>query len=149
MSDELSNNKRIAKNTLILYFRMFLLMGVSLYTVRLLLIELGVEDYGIYNVVGGIIILFSFLNNAVTQSTQRYLAFYLGKKDQSVLNEVFSMSINIFMLMMMCVVILAETVGLWFLNYKLSFPAEKMVEVNITYPIAIVTLACLLTLIPV
>ena len=139
MSDELSNNKRIAKNTLILYFRMFLLMGVSLYTVRLLLIELGVEDYGIYNVVGGIIILFSFLNNAVTQSTQRYLAFYLGKKDQSVLNEVFSMSINIFMLMMMCVVILAETVGLWFLNYKLSFPAEKMVEVNITYQITIIS----------
>lgn len=130
-------NKRIAKNTLILYFRMFLLMGVSLYTVRLLLIELGVEDYGIYNVVGGIIILFSFLNNAVTQSTQRYIAFYLGRKDQKSLNEVFSMSINIFLIMMLVVVIFGETLGLWFLNTQLVFPQEKMQEVNITYQVTI------------
>ena len=101
MSDYSENNKRIAKNTLFLYFRMFLLMAVSLYTVRLLLIELGVEDYGIYNVVGGIVILFTFLNNAVTQSTQRYLAFYLGKKDEETLSKVFSMSINIFLLMLL------------------------------------------------
>ena len=139
MNTRAEDNRRIAKNTLILYFRMFLLMGVSLYTVRLLLMELGVIDYGIYNVTGGIIILFTFLNNAVTQSTQRYLAFYLGKRDQVALNEVFSMSINIFMCMMFVVVVLAETIGLWFLNSKLFFPPEKMTEVNITYQITIIT----------
>ncbi len=137
MSDNIENSKRIAKNTLFLYFRMFLLMAVSLYTVRLLLIELGVEDYGIYNVVGGIVILFSFLNNAVTQSTQRYLAFYLGKNDSETLRKVFSMSINIFLLILLVVFILSETVGLWFLNYVLVFPADRMIEINLTYQITI------------
>lgn len=139
MSDYSENNKRIAKNTLFLYFRMFLLMAVSLYTVRLLLIELGVEDYGIYNVVGGIVILFTFLNNAVTQSTQRYLAFYLGKKDDETLSKVFSMSINIFLLMLLVVFILSETAGLWFLNYCLVFPEERMLEVNLTYQVTIIS----------
>jgi len=76
-----SNTKRIAKNTLMLYFRQILIMGVSLYTVRVVLNTLGAEDYGIYNVVAGVVVLFSFLNNAMATSTQRFLNFNLGKED--------------------------------------------------------------------
>lgn len=76
---QISNNKRIAKNTLLLYFRMIFMMAVSLYTSRVVLDALGVEDFGIYNVVGGVITLFSFVNGAMSSSTQRYITFELGK----------------------------------------------------------------------
>ena len=80
MSNQTSdNNKRIAKNTILLYFRMIFMMAVQLYTSRVVLNTLGVEDYGIYNVVGGVVAMFSFLNNAMTASTQRYITFELGK----------------------------------------------------------------------
>lgn len=139
MESSSDSNKRIFKNAMMLYFRMFILMGVSLYTVRLLLKELGVVDYGIYNVVGGIIIFFTFLNTAVAQSTQRYLSFYLGKDDAQKLRDVFSMSVNIFLLMLAVVFIIAETVGLWFLNTRLNFPEGRVLEINITYQVTIVT----------
>ena len=90
MADTLANNKRIAKNTLMLYFRMILLLIISLYTSRVILRELGVDDYGIYNVVGGIIVILSFLNNAMASATQRFLNVEMGRKDQ--------MAVNIFIL---------------------------------------------------
>ena len=89
------NNKRIAKNTLLLYFRMILIMGVSLYTSRIVLNTLGVEDYGIYNVVGGIVIVLSFLNGAMAGATQRYLNIELGRKDYEKLKKVFTTSLLI------------------------------------------------------
>ena len=75
------NNKRIAKNTMFLYVRMLLIMGVTLYTSRIVLQVLGVEDFGIYNVVGGVVVLFTFVNNAMVSSTQRFLNYELGRKD--------------------------------------------------------------------
>ena len=81
MQDISTNNKRIAKNTLFLYMRMLLIMAVSLYTSRVVLNALGVEDYGIYNVVGGVVAMFAFLNGALVTTTQRYLTFELGKGD--------------------------------------------------------------------
>ena len=93
MSSE--NNKRIAKNTAMLYLRMLITMAVSLYTSRVVLNTLGVEDFGIYNVVGGVVTMFSFLNSSMASATQRFLSFELGKKNFEQLRRVFSMSVNI------------------------------------------------------
>ena len=95
MSDiNISNNKRIAKNTMMLYIRMLLSMIVSLYTSRVVLNILGVEDYGIYNVVGGVVVLFSFLNNAMASATQRFLNFELGRGDVLEVKRIFSISMT-------------------------------------------------------
>ena len=93
--NEAANNKRIAKNTIMLYIRMILTMLISLYTSRVVLKTLGVEDFGIYNVVGGIIVMFGFLNSAMTNATQRYLSYELGKGDYKKLNTVFSSAVII------------------------------------------------------
>ena len=90
MSNVGENSKRIAKNTLLLYFRMLFMMVISLYTSRVILSVLGIEDYGIYNVVAGVVAMFGFLNSAMTVGTQRYLTFELGKEDYCQLQKVFS-----------------------------------------------------------
>lgn len=127
------NNRRIARNTLFLYMRMLLIMAVSLFTFRMLLKELGETDYGTYNVVGGVVILFSFLNSAMTQSTQRFLSYYIGKKDNDMLQRVFSMSVNVHIVIAIAALLLAETIGLWFLNTYMQFPPGSMSSVNIVY----------------
>ena len=109
------NNKRIAKNTLFLYIRMLLIMGVTLYTSRVVLQVLGVEDFGVYNVVGGIVVLFTFVNNAMVTSTQRFLNYELGHGDSEVVRRVFSASVTIHLGIALLTFVLAETVGLWFL----------------------------------
>ena len=95
MPDVSQNNKRIAKNTLLLYFRMFFMMAVSLYTSRVVLNTLGVEDYGIYNVVGGIVAMFSFINSSMSAATQRYITFALGRDDKVRLKKIFNTSLII------------------------------------------------------
>ena len=95
MTSHTEDNKRIAKNTVMLYLRMFLIMGVSLYTSRVVLQVLGVTDYGIYNVVGGVVSLFSFIHSAMTSATQRYITFALGKEDQQNFHNTFCTSLNI------------------------------------------------------
>lgn len=126
-------NRRIFKNTLLLYFRMAVTMGVTLYTSRVILSVLGIEDYGIYNIVGGIVVLFSFLNSALTQATQRFLTFELGKKDYDMFNKVFNMTILMYLLLIVLVIVLAETVGLWFLNNKLNISDDRMYAANWVY----------------
>ena len=101
MTDTSANNKRIAKNTLLLYFRMFFTMLVSLYTSRVVLSALGVEDFGIYNVVGGIVVLFSFINSAMTLSTQRFLNFELGRENIGEAQKVFAASLNIYLFLVL------------------------------------------------
>lgn len=133
------NSKRIAKNTILLYFRMFLTMGVSLYTSRIVLNTLGVEDFGIYNVVGGVVMMFSFLNSSMSSATQRFLSFELGKKDYAQLKKVFSMSINIHAIIAIAIFILAETIGLWFLNAKLVIPVERLETANWVYQFSILS----------
>ena len=98
MTDISANNIRIAKNTLLLYFRMLFMMLVSLYTSRVILSALGIEDFGIYNVVGGVITMFGFFNGAMSSSTQRYITFALGKGDFNQLQKVFQTSVNIHLL---------------------------------------------------
>lgn len=135
----MSNNKRIAKNTIFLYIRMLILMLVSLYTSRVVLAALGVEDYGIYNVVGGIVVLFTFINNAMITSTQRYLNFELGKNDLQQAKKVFSVSLNIHIFIALIVLLLAETVGLWFLNTTIQYPEARDFAVQVTYQLSILT----------
>ena len=105
MPDNVKDNKRIAKNTLLLYGRMLLIMAVSLYTSRVVLNVLGVEDYGIYNVVGSVVTMFAFLNGALVTTTQRYLTFELGKGDYEQLKRVFTASIYIHGLISLFIVI--------------------------------------------
>lgn len=136
----MSDHKRIAKNALFLYFRMFLTMGVGLYTSRLVLEALGVVDYGIYGLVGGIVTLFSFLNSAMASSTQRYLSFDIGKKDDEQLRKTFNATLNIHFLVAFLVFVLAETIGLWFVNTKLNIPLERINAANWVYQFSIFTL---------
>lgn len=142
MSNELytANNKRIAKNTIYLYFRMLLTMGVSLYTSRVVLNVLGVEDYGIYNIVGGVVVLFSFVNNSLTSATQRFLNFELGTGDILETKRVFSMSLTLHICVAIIVALLAETVGLWFLNTQMNIPSERMDAANWVYQFSILTI---------
>lgn len=120
------DNKRIAKNTLLLYFRMLFMMAVSLFTSRVVLNTLGVEDYGIYNVVGGVVAMFGFINGSMASATQRYITFALGKGDEDRLSTVFSTTLQIHTLISILIVILGETVGLWFLYNKMQIPADRM-----------------------
>lgn len=137
----MSNSERIAKNTIFLYIRMLVLMLVSLYTSRVVLAALGVEDYGVYNVVGGIVVLFTFLNNAMVTSTQRYLNYELGRNDLVQARKVFSSSLNIHLFIALIVFFLAETVGLWFLNSTIRYPESREYAVQVSYQLSIIT-AC-------
>ena len=143
-----SNNKRIAKNTLLLYSRMFILMLTSLFTSRVVLDALGAEDYGLSNVVGGIIVLFSFLNQALQSATQRFLTFNIGRGDKNATHEVFCMSMNCFIILSIVAVILGETVGLWFVNTQLNIPEGRIVAANWVYQFTIVQFVVSLLRIP-
>lgn len=120
------NNKRIAKNTLFLYLRMFVMMLTALFTSRIVLDVLGAADYGLNNIIGGVVVLFSFLNSALLSATQRFLNFHLGRQDYKQTNVVFCMSMNTYLLLSIVVVVLGETVGLWFVNTQLNIPSERM-----------------------
>ena len=142
--DQSANNKRIAKNTLLLYIRMLFTMGVSLFTSRVILQTLGVEDYGIYSVVGGIITMFSFINGGMISATQRYITFEIGKGNVQQLKEVFSTSLQIHALIALIIILLGETVGLLFLYEELVIPAERMTAAFWVYQCSIV--ACVINI---
>ncbi|MFD0931606.1 MATE family efflux transporter [Psychroflexus salinarum] len=120
------DNKLIAKNTIFLYVRMLIVLVVSLYTSRIVLIELGVEDYGIYSVVGGVVMFFGFLNGAMVAGTQRFLSFEIGRNDFSRLKETFNAALLIHIFLAFTILILAETVGLWFVRFYLKIPSNRI-----------------------
>ena len=126
MKNDSSSNKRIAKNTLFLYFRSIFLILITLYTSRVILQSLGVSDFGIYNVVGGVVAMFSMLSNTMHNATQRFLTFALGKADFSNLKKVFMTSITIHIVLGVMLVVLLEVVGVWFLYNKMSMPVERV-----------------------
>lgn len=130
MSDITENNKRIAKNTLFLYFRTFLIMLISLYTSRVVLNVLGVEDYGIYNVVGGVVAMFAVISGSLSSAISRFITFELGKGDLERLKRIFSTSINIQIGISLLIIVLGEAIGGWFLNNKMNIPAERMFAAN-------------------
>ena len=133
------DNKKIAKNTLYLYLRMIITTFVSLYTVRVVLAVLGKEDYGIYNVIGGIVILFSFLNHAMNSATQRFLSYEIGRNDTEMFRKTFSMSINCHAIMAGIIFLLLETVGLWFLCTQMNIPIDRMEAAHWVYQFSIIT----------
>lgn len=135
-----SHNRRIAKNTLMLYIRMILAMGISLYTSRIVLEQLGVSDFGVFNVVGGIVSMFSVLNSAMASSTQRYLTYELGKNDLSKINIVFNTSLQIHIVIAIVVVLIAETFGLWFLNTEMTIPVNSMNAANWVYQFSVLSM---------
>lgn len=130
MNDQTENTKRIAKNTLLLYVRMLFSMLVALYTSRVVLNALGVEDYGIYNVVGGFVAMFSLLTGSISAAISRFLTFELGKGDKRRLLQTFSTSLAVQFILALVVVLLLETVGVWFLNHKMVVPADRMFAAN-------------------
>ena len=144
MSGNTENNKRIAKNTLLLYTRMLLMMLVSLFTSRVILQVLGIEDYGVYNVVGGIVSMFAFINGGMVAATQRYITFELGSGNKERLQRVFSTSLQIHAMISILIVILGETVGLWFLQEKLVIPEDRMIAAMWVYQCSI--LVCVLNI---
>lgn len=143
-----SNNKRIAKNTFLLYLRMILILVVSLYTSRVVLKTLGISDYGVYNVVGGFVSMLAYLNSAFTGASQRFMAFALGKNDRNLILSTFATARKTHLIIALILFVIAETVGLWFINNKLVIDADRMVAANWVYQCSIVTLMITIINIP-
>ena len=143
----MANNHLIAKNTIFLYVRMLLSMGIYLYTTRVVLSILGVEDYGIYNVVGGLVAMFSFLNATMSGATSRFITFELGK-NSSKLQTVFSVALTIHIIIALIVFLIGETFGVWFLENELTIPATKMYEAKWLLQFSIMTMIFSFTQVP-
>ncbi len=130
MNGEKTNNRTIAKNTLLLYGRMFITIILGLFTSRIVLRSLGFSDYGVYNVVGGIVSMLSFLNVGMTQASHRFIAFELGRGNKDALKSVFSNSLLTHAAIAIIVLVVFETAGLWFVNKKLVIPDGRLLAGN-------------------
>ena len=145
---EVHDTKRIAKNTFFMYIRMFVMMLVSLYTSRVILNVLGVEDYGTYNVVGGVVSMFTLLTASMSASISRYLTFSLGKGDYETLRRVFSVSVEVQIAMAVVIVLAVEAVGVWFLNTQMKIPPERMVAANWVMQCSLISFVVGLLMVP-
>lgn len=143
-----NENKRIAKNTFFMYLRMLVTVCVSLYTSRVVLQTLGVVDYGLNNVIGGIIAMFGFINGAMTNTTSRFITFYLGKNDEKKLNGIFNMASFIHAMIAVLIVILGETIGLWFLHHKMTIPEGRMYAAEWLYQLSIANMVIMIMTVP-
>lgn len=132
-----TDNKRIAKNTVFLYLRMILVMGVTLYTSRVVLEQLGAGDYGVYAVVGGVVAMFAFINSSMMSATQRYLNIELGRGTRRTLSDVFATSLTVHGIIAAVAILIGESVGLWFVNAKLVIPQDSMTAANVVYQSAL------------
>ena len=148
MDDKSAQKKRIAKNTLVLYVRMIFLMAINLYTTRVVLQALGVEDYGIYNVVGGIVALFSILSKSLATASSRFLNCEMGRGDEIRLKSVFSVSLSIQVLIAVIIAILVELLGVWFLNNKMVIEPERMQAANWVLQFSVITFCFNLVSVP-
>ena len=142
------NQKTVAKNTLMLYIRMGVMMVVSLYTSRVVLATLGVDDFGIYNVVGGVVVMFSFMNITLTVAIRRFLAYELGQENSGRIQKVFIASIIAVFLASLVIVVGLESIGLWFLNSKLNIPPDRMAAANFVFQFSILSFFFSMNLIP-
>lgn len=147
MTDNTSKSKRIAKNTVMLYVRSLIVMIISLYTSRVILHALGVEDYGLYNVIGGVVGLFAFLRTSMTKSTQRFLNVEMAKPDGR-LSETFRVSFSIHFVISLVALLLAETLGLWFLNNYIQIPEGREFAANIVYQSTVFSLVFTILSVP-
>ena len=148
MKDSISNTKRIAKNTIVLYMRMIVIMLITLYTSRVILKALGFEDYGLYNVIGGVVALMSFLKSSMSESTQRFLSYEMGKGSIDNLKNVFSVCLTTHFLIALILLVLAETIGLWFLNTHINIPDGREVAANWIYQFSVLSLCISIISVP-
>lgn len=139
MESQISNNKRILKNTVFLYIRMLLVMIVTLFTSRVILSALGESDYGLYNVIGGVVTTFTFLTSALGNSAARYITYALGKGDKENTESVFLTALWIHVILALLLFLVAETAGLWFVNTQMSIPDDRLIAANWVYQFSIVT----------
>ena len=146
--EKTSRSGRIAGNTLLLYGRMLILMVINLYTVRVVLLALGVEDYGIYTSVAGVITMLNVINSVMANATQRFYSLYMGRKDVSGLTRVFSVSLDVYILFIITIFVIGETIGLWFVNEKLVIPESRMAAGNWAYQFSILTFAATMISVP-
>lgn len=147
MAEE-GSNKRIVKNTVYLYFRSILMLLVSLYTSRVILQSLGVSDYGLYGAIGSIVAMFTIINGVLSAGTGRFLTFELGKGDGERLQRTFSASFAMHAALAVILFFLLETIGLWFVNFKLNIPEGREFAANIVYQLSILTCMLSLTQVP-
>lgn len=143
-----TSGEKIAKNTLFLYVRMLVVMGVTFFTARIILKHLGASDYGVYNVVGGVVTMLGFLNSALSASTSRFLTYELGVGNFDKLRKIFSASLNLHIAIALLVFVLGETVGLWLLNNKLSIPMESRNAAFWVYQFSVITTMINFTQVP-
>lgn len=143
-----SSSGRVAKNTAILYVRMTVVMLISLIAVRVLLKALGTEDYGVYNAIAGVVLLLNSVTGVLSSSIQRFYSFYQGKKDFSILGEVYSSSLVIISLFSLLVLVISETVGLWFVNNRLGIPIERLTAANWVFQFSVFSFIATLYTIP-
>ena len=139
--DAIKSRKLIAKNTVMLYFRQIFLLAVNLYSIRVILTTLGTVDYGIYNVIAGIVTTFNFLSVAMSSATQRFYSFFLGKDDFDVLQKVFCITVEIYIFIILIVVAASETAGLWFVQNKLLIPLERMDAAKSVFHLVVISFA--------
>lgn len=143
-----ANNKTIAKNTMLLYFRMMVTMVISLYTSRVILQVLGVDDYGIYKAVGGVVGFLAFLNSALATGASRFITYGLGEGNMEKLKNIFSTTLTAHVILAVIIILVAETIGLWFLQNKMVIPAERMEAAVFTFHLSIITIFFTLTQVP-
>lgn len=139
MTDISSNNRRILKNTFLLYIRMIAVMATGIYTSRIYLDQLGVTDYGIYNVVGGVVGMLTFFSSSMSTTSMRYITVALGEGCIERLKNTFSGLLNIHIVFALCIVILLETIGIWFVNYKLVIPESRLVAANWVFQFSVIS----------
>lgn len=143
-----NNTHRIAKNTVFLYLRMFVMMVIGLFTSRIILKTLGVEDYGTYNVVGGVVGMFAIVSSSMSTSISRFITFELGMNDETRLNKIFSTAINVQLLMGLIVIVLMEAIGVWFLNTQMNIPEGRMGAANWVFQLSIISFVLGLLMVP-
>ena len=148
MSVKSVNNKRIAKNTLMLYVRMLFLMVVSLYTSRVILQALGVEDFGVYNVVGGFVALFAVLSKSMSSAATRFLTYEMGKGNKEKLNTVFSTILIIHIVLVIIIATLSELIGIWFVNNKMVISPDRLYAANWVFQLSVLTFCFNLITVP-
>lgn len=144
----MGSRKTIAKNTIMLYMRMIVNMAISLYTSRVVLQTLGVEDYGVYGVVCGVLTMFSFLNSSMSGATSRFLTYELGKNDSKRLSDTFSTSLFIHFIIALIIAVLCESVGIWFINNKLVIPTDRLVAAHWVFQFAVLSMFVCVTQVP-
>lgn len=148
MTDISLNNKRIARNTLILYVRMFVFMAIGLYTSRVILNTLGVEDYGVYNVVGGIVTMFTFINGGLASATSRNITFELGIRNTKRQRDVFGTSLTVHGIVSLIIIIASESIGLWLFYHKMQIPEVRLNAAMWVYQLSVLAAVLSIMMVP-